>query len=119
MIKMSKTPKVKMSAKAIPPSYKPKDRYLGFELIGVEGGLTEKDVEFAFNGVLLGFLGQKGFAEASPRLVSFAGSRGILKCNLESAASVRAALLFLNEVKGLKCLCSVSRMSGTIQSLRE
>ena len=108
-----------MSAKAIPPSYKPKDRYLGFELVGVEGALTEKDVEFAFNGTLLGFLGVKGFAEASPRLIGFSGSQGILKCNLESVASVRSALLFLNEVKGMKCLCSVGRMSGTIKSLRE
>ncbi|HLD80715.1 MAG TPA: Rpp14/Pop5 family protein [archaeon] len=117
-------PGAKMSAKAIPPSYKPRERYLHFEVLSPEGtpaqGLSERDVSFSVNSAVISFLGQVGFAAASPRLVSFdpqAGA-GVLKCNLESLEFVRSALLFLTEVSQREVVVNVLRASGTIKALK-
>jgi ribonuclease P/MRP protein subunit POP5 len=98
-----------------------KKRYLLFQLRAEETEFERNDVWRAIQDVTQTLFGSFGLSHANVSLILYdeKSCLGILRCSHRFLDPVRAALLFLTDIKGKDASVSVLRVSGTIRSLRK
>ncbi len=100
------------------PTLRDKKRYLAFEVSSPQAITRQQLISEIFNSVHSLF-GDTGCSEMNPRLMSFEGRYGILRCAREKTRQVRAALACINNVKGIRVSIAVLGISGTIKGATE
>lgn len=110
----------KKALNPIPPTLRKKKRYILFKLL-CDKKLSENDVNFAINEVMLSLFGSFGSAEINSKLIEWRlqENTGILECERSSVKKAVTALQFLKEIKGMQVLPNIISVSGTLKSLRE
>ncbi len=63
--------------------------------------------------------GDVGCSEIAPRLMSFDGRYGIVRCSREKTQEARAALASIDNAKGVRVSILVLGISGTIKASME
>lgn len=111
---------VKLKRKPIPSSLREKHRYLFIELIPLKP-LSLNDWEFkeVLSRHFTGFFGLKGIAFTGYQLINVnAGNlTAVLKCFQGFEDELKAALVCLGEVKGVKVIPFTKKASGTLKGL--
>ena len=100
--------------KILPPTQRPKKRYLAFELIS-EGPVRRDDLIREIFSAAGSLLGDVGASECAIRLLAFEDAKGIVRCSPERTDNTRAVLATIRDVKGTRVLCHVLGVSGTVQ----
>jgi len=100
------------------PTLREKKRYLHFKF-ECPCSISETESREELYGAILSFLGEFGFSRASPKLVGFdSGSKsGILRCSNNEVQNIKAALAFVNKIKGERGCIRVVKISGVINKL--
>lgn len=110
-----------MQPKPIPPSMRPKSRYVVFEII------SERPIDFSGFGTsawagILGFLGELTASESRMwimrSLYNEKAQRGVLKCAHDRVEHVRAALTLVNMIGETRAIIRILGVTGTIKSAR-
>ena len=111
--------KEKKSMNPIPLSLRDKKRYLVFELI-TEQNLFGKDVNFALKNHLLKLFGELGLSKMNYQFIQFneKSKKGILKCRHTAVDDLKAGVLLLKEVNGIKVLPKTLKTSGTVKKAK-
>ena len=94
-------------------------RYLRFR-VDTKLELTDNDVYEAIRNSIKELYGLKGLAKADPTLIEYDSNnrKGILRCNNDELRTTRAALAYITNIKGVEAALHISRVSGTIKSLK-
>ena len=111
----------KKSLKPIPPTLRGKKRYVLFGLVCAEGKtFAEKEVFHSVWNTFSKVFGSAGLAEQKLWLLKWFASegKGVLRCSLPELEKVKAGLLFLQEVKGVKVVPLVLSVSGSAKKLK-
>ena len=109
----------KKSMNPIPLSLRDKKRYLVFELIS-EQTLFERDVSFDLKNLLLKLFGELGLSKMNYQFIGFDEKlkKGILKCRHTAVEDLKAGILLLKEVNGVKILPRTLKTSGTVKKAK-
>ncbi|PIN85414.1 MAG: ribonuclease P protein component 2 [Candidatus Diapherotrites archaeon CG11_big_fil_rev_8_21_14_0_20_37_9] len=109
----------KKALKPIPPTLRGKKRYISFYL-HCESNLDENAVKKEIWRVFGGIFGEKGIAEQKLWLVKWypEKNKGILRCSLKELENVKAGLLFISSVSGVKTMPLIDSVSGSVKKLR-
>jgi ribonuclease P/MRP protein subunit POP5 len=100
------------------PTLRDKKRYLAFEVTSEQ---TINRQQF-FNEILdsaASLFGDKGISEINPKLMSYDGRFGILRCAREKTQETRAALACINNIRRIRISILVLGISGTIKGATE
>lgn len=100
------------------PTLREKKRYLAFEVT------SEKTInrQQLFNEILdsaASLFGDKGISEINPKLMSYDGRFGIIRCAREKTQETRAALACINNVRRSCVSILILGISGTIKGATE
>ena len=81
---------------------------------------AQKDVSRAIDETFSRLFGAKGMAEQKLFLVKWfpENNSGIIRCSLKELESVKAGLLFIEEVQGTDVVPLIERVSGSIRKLK-
>lgn len=111
--------KEKKSMNPIPLSLRDKKRYLVFELVA-EKNLFGKDVNFALKNHFLKLFGELGLSKMNYQFISFKekSKKGILKCRHLAVDDLKAGVLLLKEVNGVKVIPKTLKASGTAKKAK-
>ncbi|MDW7726705.1 MAG: Rpp14/Pop5 family protein [Candidatus Methanoperedens sp.] len=100
------------------PVLRDKKRYIAFEVTPgqqIKRRNLEKEI-FDSAGSLFG---DTGLSEMNPRLISYNGRYGIIRCNRALTEETRAALACINISGGIRLSLHVLGISGTIKGATE
>ncbi len=100
------------------PTLRDKKRYLAFEVT------SEKTInrQPLFNEILdsaASLFGDKGISEINPKLMSYDGRFGIIRCAREKTQETRAALACINNIRRIRLSILILGISGTIKGATE
>ncbi|MCQ8902946.1 MAG: ribonuclease P [Methanothrix sp.] len=98
------------------PVMRDRRRYMVFELES-EGHLDARDISLEIQSSYLSLFGDSG--GANPRLISFDGRFGIVRCRNGHAEELRAALATVHTIAGFRAAIRVRGVSGTIKTATE
>lgn len=116
---------LKTKLNPIPLSLRGKKRYIEFELLpdndSKKTDFNEKDVSKAVWNIMLSLYGGFGVAKQKIWLIRYdsISKKGILRCSLNSVEEVKAGLLFLKEINGLKVIPNILGVKGSIKGIKE
>jgi len=102
--------------KPFPPTLKEKRRYIYFEVNG--GKFSEEDMRKAINRAVLGFLGEKGAADANFTVIELLAGKGVCRTTAQQLQNVMAALTLLNRAGDQKVAIIITAVSGTLKKAR-
>jgi len=94
-------------------------RYLRFSVVtNIE--LTDAEVNDVIKNSVKELYGLKGLAKTDPSLIVYDSKKmnGIIRCNNEELRTMRAAIAYITDIKGAEAAIHVSRVSGTIKTLK-
>jgi ribonuclease P/MRP protein subunit POP5 len=100
------------------PTLRDKKRYLAFE-VASEQTINRQQL---FNEILdstVSLFGDKGISEINPKLMSYDGRFGIIRCAREKTQETRAALACINNIRRIRVSFLVLGISGTIKGATE
>ncbi len=100
------------------PTLRDKKRYLAFEVTS-EQTINRQQL---FNEILdstASLFGDKGISEINPKLMSYDGRFGIIRCAREKTQETRAALACINNIRRIRVSILVLGTSGTIKGATE
>ncbi len=100
------------------PTLRDKKRYLAFEVTS-EQTINRQQL---FNEILdsaVSLFGDKGISEINPKLMSYDGRFGIIRCAREKTQETRAVLACINNVRRIRISILVLGISGTIKGATE
>ena len=100
------------------PTLRDKKRYLAVEVTSEQ---TINRQQF-FNEILDSadsLFGDKGISEINPKLMSYDGRFGIIRCAREKTQETRAALACINNIRRIRVSILVLGISGTIKGATE
>ncbi|MDP2768054.1 MAG: Rpp14/Pop5 family protein [Candidatus Methanoperedens sp.] len=100
------------------PTLRDKKRYMAFEVTS-EQAITRQQLINEILNSIHSLFGDTGCSEINPRLMSFDGRYGIIRCLREKTQEARAALACINNVKGIRVSILVLGISGTIKGATE
>jgi ribonuclease P/MRP protein subunit POP5 len=100
------------------PTLRDKKRYIAFEAAS-ERTITRQALIYEILSSAATLFGDAGCSEINPRLMSFDGRYGIVRCAREKTQQVRAALACINNAKGIRVSILVLGISGTIKGATE
>ncbi|MBI2579518.1 MAG: ribonuclease P protein component 2 [Candidatus Aenigmarchaeota archaeon] len=108
--------------KTLPPSMRPKKRYIVFEVIS-EHPVEYGDLSNSVWSSLMDLTGEAGASDARIWFISnlYDDKRqvGIIKCGNGAVESVRASLSLVQIVSESKCIVKVLGVTGTLKSAGE
>ncbi|MBI4019375.1 MAG: ribonuclease P protein component 2 [Candidatus Aenigmarchaeota archaeon] len=106
----------------LPPSMRPKKRYIIFEIIS-ESPVEFKDFSSMAWNSFLSTLGEAHAAEARiwiiPNLYDAKKQKGVIRCGNAYVEDIRAALAMLSIVGESRAIIRVVGVTGTIKSAKE
>ncbi len=100
------------------PTLRDKKRYLAIE-VTAEQTINRQQL---FNELLesvASLFGDKGISEINPKLMSYDGRFGIIRCTREKTQETRAALACINNIRRIRVSILVLGISGTIKGATE
>ena len=100
------------------PTLRDKKRYLAFEVTS-EQTINRQQL---FNEILesaASLFGDKGISEINPKLMSYDGRFGIIRCAREKTQETRATLACINNVRRIRVSILILGISGTIKGATE
>jgi ribonuclease P/MRP protein subunit POP5 len=100
------------------PTLRDKKRYLAFEVTS-EQAVNRQQL---FNEILdssASLFGDKGISEINPKLMSYDGKFGIIRCAREKTQETRASLACINNIRRIHISILVLGVSGTIKGATE
>ncbi len=100
------------------PVLREKKRYIAFEVIS-EQNVTRHEMWQEISGSIRSLFGDRGAAEMNAGLLSFDGKFGLLRCERERTAEIRAALACIYSVRNGRISITVLGISGTIKGATE
>ncbi len=104
--------------RAILPTLKQKKRYMAFEVVSREGGLSYDDIKKAILDAGLSFLGELGMAEAGVRIISDdydpKKQRGIIKVGHRHVEKLSSALMMVRRIGRHDALIRCVGISGIL-----
>ena len=94
-------------------------RYLSFWVVG-ERDHDIDDVSNVIQEEVLSLFGIRGLSSMEPKIIEFKETeqRGILRCDRDHLAEMRAALTLITQIGDSLAAILVERASGTLRSLR-
>jgi len=109
----------KKSVNPIPLSLRDKKRYLVFQLISDEF-ISEKDTAISVKNNFLRLFGELGLGKMNYQFISFneKTKKGILKCRHTAVEDLKAGILLLKEVNGVKVIPKTLKLSGTVKKAK-
>ncbi len=100
------------------PTLREKKRYIAFEVTSEQTINRQQLVnEILDSGASL--FGDKGVSEINPKLMSYDGRFGIIRCAREKTQETRAALACINNIRRIRVSILVLGISGTIKGATE
>ncbi len=99
--------------KVLPPTLRPKKRYLAFELIA-ESPISRDELIREIFSAASHLLGDVGASECAIRLLAFEESNGVVRCESDRTENTRAVLASITSIKGKRVLFHVLGISGTV-----
>jgi len=105
--------------KILPSSLRDKKRYIAFEAISEAEPIDRKALLDEIFFATQALMGDTGSSEIGYRLIDFNGSRGIMRVNLNSVESARAAMATVCAIKGSRAAIRVLGTAGTIRAATE
>lgn len=95
-------------------------RYLSFVISG-ERNYSEGEVASAVQERVLSLFGAQGLSLVEPKIIMFDDEeqRGVLRCDRDHLAEMRAALTFVTQIGDSASAMFVEKASGTLRSLRK
>ncbi|MEM7813324.1 MAG: Rpp14/Pop5 family protein [Candidatus Aenigmatarchaeota archaeon] len=110
-----------MEPKKLPPSLRPKARYVVFEIIS-DHAVTLEDFTAALWNSVLNLLGELAASECRiwviKNLYDERAQRGVLKCAHDRVEHVRTALSLITMLGESKATIRVAGVTGTLKSAR-
>ncbi len=100
------------------PTLRDKKRYLAFEVTSEQTVNRQRLVNEILDSAASLF-GDKGISEINPRLMSYDGRFGIIRCAREKTQETRTALACINNVRRIRISILVLGISGTIKGATE
>ncbi len=100
------------------PTLRDKKRYIAFEVASPQI-ITKQELTHEILSSTIALFGDSGCAEIAPRLISFDGRYGIVRCAREKMPQVRAALACITNAKVVRVSIQVLGISGTIKGAME
>lgn len=106
--------------KHLPPTLREDHRYIRYKIHSEKRHEFSEVVDSIWDAVL-GYLGEKEASKANPWIIKnlFDADKqeGAIRINRETETSVRAALVFINEIGGEGAFLTVEQVAGTVKSL--
>ena len=110
-----------MEPKKLPPSLRPKARYVVFEIVS-DHAVTLEDFNTALWNSVLNLLGELSSSECSiwtiRNLYNERAQRGVLKCAHDRVEHVRTAISLITMLGESKAAVRVIGVTGTLKSAR-
>ncbi len=100
------------------PTLRDKKRYIAFEVTSQQA-ITRQELTYEILSSTVALFGDAGCSEINPRLMSFDGRYGIVRCAREKTQEARAALACVTNAKGIRVSILVLGISGTIKGAME
>ncbi|MFZ3059056.1 MAG: Rpp14/Pop5 family protein [Candidatus Methanoperedens sp.] len=100
------------------PTLREKKRYLAFEVTS-EKTINRQQLVNEILDSASSLFGDKGISEINPKLMSYDGRFGIIRCAREKTQETRAALACINNVRRIRISILVLGISGTIKGATE
>lgn len=100
------------------PTLRHKKRYIAFEAAS-EQTITRQELVYEILNSTGSLFGDTGCSEINPKLMSFDGRYGIVRCAREKTREARAALACITKAKGIRVSILVLGISGTIKGAME
>jgi ribonuclease P/MRP protein subunit POP5 len=100
------------------PTLRDKKRYLAFEVTS-EKTINRQQLVNEILDSVASLFGDKGISEINPKLMSYDGRFGIIRCAREKTQETRAALACITNVRGIRVSILVLGISGTIKGATE
>ena len=99
--------------KVLPPTLRPKKRYLAFEVIS-ESLIPRDELIREIFTTASQLLGDVGASECAMRLLAFEDLNGVVRCTSDRTENTRAVLASITSIKGKRVLIHVLGISGTV-----
>jgi ribonuclease P/MRP protein subunit POP5 len=99
--------------KVLPPTLRPKKRYIAFEVISESPIPRDELIRDIFSAASQ-LLGDVGASECAIRLLAFENTNGVIRCASNRTENTRAVLATITNVKGNRVLLHVLGVSGTV-----
>ena len=100
--------------KGLPPSLKPKKRYIAFKILS-EREISQDKFLKALLSNMLNLFGECFAAKSDISIEYFNDGKGIVRCNKEALDKVIIALTLINSVEDIKVVPLTLGVSGTIK----
>ena len=100
------------------PVLRDKKRYLAFEVTSGQK-IKRRDMETEILDSVSSLFGDIGLSEINPRLISYDGKYGIIRCIRDRTEETRAALACITNIKDIRLSLRVLGISGTIKGATE
>jgi ribonuclease P/MRP protein subunit POP5 len=100
------------------PTLREKKRYLAFEVTS-EKTINRQQLVNEILDSTASLFGDKGISEINPKLMSYDGRFGIIRCAREKTQETRAALACINNVRRIRVSILILGISGTIKGATE
>lgn len=102
---------------SLKPALREKKRYIVFRIHSDEK-IPYFNIKSAIFDSILEFLGEKGFSQASPRLIKnlYTGKTGFLQTNPKFVDPVKMSLSLIHQIGDSPAIFQTLKVSGTIQS---
>ncbi|MFH1895392.1 MAG: Rpp14/Pop5 family protein [archaeon] len=109
----------KKSVNPIPLSLRDRKRYLVFQLIS-DKSFQEKSIAVALKNHLIKLFGELGLGKMNYQFILFneKTAKGIIKCRHTATEDLKAGILLLKEVNGIKVIPRTLRLSGTVKKAK-
>lgn len=105
--------------KRLLPSLRENQRYLVFEIIG--GEVDFDDLKNKIWEKALQFMGEKGCADASPKLVKklFKGDKGVVRVDNDKVGEMKTSLALVRRINKSRVILKTIRLCGTLDNCEE
>jgi len=104
------------------PSLRQRKRYMKFEITS-ERKLEYYEIRDAVTNSIVSWIGTKGTARSGFRLIKNLWepqkSEGVLQCDPKFVDDIKVALALIRQIGDSKVIFIVTKVSGTIKSLRQ
>ncbi|VVB94455.1 Ribonuclease P protein component 2 [uncultured archaeon] len=100
------------------PTLRDKKRYLAIEVTS-EQTINRQQLLNEILDSVASLFGDKGISEINPKLMSYDGRFGIIRCAREKTQETRAALACINNVRRIRVSILILGISGTIKGATE
>ncbi len=105
--------------KILPPTLRPKKRYIAFEIIS-DDEIDYKYVLSALWKSMINLFGEHGAAQSHVWVIKnlYGGNRGLIRCRHDMTEEVRSALTFIKILGDHKAIIKVLGITGTIKTAK-